>query len=45
MINGKKVVVHRGGTIKNGRLINVKQCRVAGSDDSVARAADLHQAT
>jgi hypothetical protein len=39
------VVVHRGGTIKKGRLINVTRCRVAGSDVSVARAANLHQAT
>ena len=30
--NGNKEVVHRGGTIKKGRLINVPQCRVAGSD-------------
>ena len=43
--SGKKVVVHRGGTIKKGRLINVTRCRVAGSDVSVARAANLHQAT
>jgi len=42
---GKKVVVHRGGTIKKGRLIDVTRCRVAGSDVSVARAANLHQAT
>ena len=41
----KKVVVHRGGTIKKGRLINVTRCRVAGSDRKVARAANLHQAT
>ena len=41
--SGKKVVVHRGGTIKKGRLINVTPCRVAGSDISVARAANLHQ--
>ena len=39
------MVVHRGGTIKKGRLINVTQCRVAGSDVTVARAANLHQAT
>ena len=39
------MVVHRGGTIKEGRLINVTRCRVAGSDVSVARAANLHQAT
>ena len=38
----KKVVVHRGGTIKKGRLMNVARCRVAGSDVSVARAANLH---
>ena len=45
-MNGKKVVVHRGGTIKKGRLINVTRCCVAGSDVSVARAANyLHQAT
>ena len=44
-INGKKVVVHCGGTIKKGRLINVTRCRVAGSDVSVARAANLHHAT
>ena len=43
--NGKKVVVHRSGTIKKGRLINVTRCRVAGSDVSVVRAANLHQAT
>ena len=43
--SGKKVVVHRGGTIKKGRLINVTRCSVAGSDISVARAANLHQAT
>ena len=30
---------------KKGRLINVTQCRVAGSDVLVARAANLHQAT
>jgi len=35
----KKVVVHRGGTIKRGRFINVTRCRVAGGDVSVARAA------
>jgi hypothetical protein len=40
---GKKVVFHRGGTIKKGRLINVTRSRVAGSDVSVARAANLHQ--
>ena len=45
MVCRKKVVVHSGGTIKKGRLINVKRCRVAGSDVSVARAANLHQAT
>ena len=28
---GKKVVVHRTGTIKKGRLVNVTRCRVAGS--------------
>jgi murein tripeptide amidase MpaA len=38
---GKKVVVHHGCTIKKGRLINVTRCRVAGSDVSVARAANL----
>ena len=27
-INGKKVVVHRGGTIKKGRLINAMRCHV-----------------
>ena len=43
--SGKKVVVHRGGTIKKGRLINVTRCRVVGSDVSVARSANLHQAT
>ena len=43
--SGKKVVVHRGGTIKKGRLINVTRCPVAGSDVSVARAANLHRAT
>ena len=39
------MVVHRGGAIKKGRLINVTGCRVAGSDVSVARAANLLQAT
>ena len=38
------MVVRRGGTIKKGKLINVMRCRVAGSDVSVARAANLHQA-
>jgi hypothetical protein len=42
--NGKKVVVHRSGKIKKGRLINVTRCCVAGSDISIARAANLHQA-
>ena len=41
----KKVVVHRGGAIKKGRLINVTRCPVAGSDVSVAKAANLHRAT
>jgi hypothetical protein len=31
--------------LKKGRLINVTRGRVAGSDVSVARAANLHQAT
>ena len=35
------MVVHRGGTIKKGMLINVKRCRVAGSNVLVARAANL----
>ena len=39
------MVVHHGGTIKKERLVNVTRCRVAGSDVSVARAANLHQAT
>ena len=39
------MVVHGGGTIEKGRLINVTRCRVAGGDVSVARAANLHQAT
>ena len=39
------MVVHGGGTIKKGRLIDVTRCRVAGSDVLVARAANLHQAT
>ena len=39
------MVVHRGGTIKKGMLINVKRCRVAGSNVLVARAANLHHAT
>ena len=38
--NRKKVVVHRGGTIKKGRLINVAQCHVAGKNVSVAGAAN-----
>ena len=40
-INGKKVVVNRGGTIKGERLINVTRCCVAGSDVSVERAGNL----
>ena len=32
-----------GGTITKGRLINVTRCRVAGSNVSIARAANLHQ--
>ena len=39
------MVVHGGGTIKKGRLINATRYRVAGSDISVARAANLYQAT